>query len=111
MSQKILLLLRTTAPETDRILSEIMHDEALDKIDFNDENYSSPLSQNDTMKIRELFSLLGHYDIDSQIKYVEEFSGSFKILKQQYQDYYQSHHRLYIAFSLMGGIFICVLLI
>lgn len=109
MGEKILLMLNTTSPETEEIITILKEDDRLLKIDFNN-FYSSPLSKKENQMIEEVFKILGRYDINSQVNYINEFIGFFKISKQEYEEYYKNHYKLYAVFGLFSGILICILL-
>ncbi|MGN1202170.1 MAG: hypothetical protein ACI4RF_02660 [Eubacterium sp.] len=111
IGEKILLMLSSTSPETEEIMQELKNDENLKAFDFSLKNENSPLPLEENDKVRLLFSTVGKYDLDCQISYLNQYIGYFKMLKQQYQDYYNSHYKLYIVFGLFIGIFVSVLLI
>lgn len=107
IGNRILLLLKSTMPETNEIIRILKNDSRTAQFDIN----CLPLRDEDNREILNLFSCLGKYDIDSQILIAEEFIGYFRLLKKQYQDYYNQHYRLYIVFGIFGGILVSVLLI
>ena len=109
LGSRILLLLKSTMPETEEIIKLLKSDERLDFFDFSLDLKNSPLLQQDNQKILNLFNSLGMYDIDSQIMIVDEFTGYFKMLNQQYQNYYDKHYKLYIIFGISSGLLLrCV---
>lgn len=110
LGSRILLLLKSTMPETEEIIKLLKSDERLDFFDFSLDLKNSPLSQQDDQKILNLFNSLGMYDIDSQIMIVDEFTGYFKMLNQQYQNYYDKHYKLYIIFGISSGLLLSVIL-
>lgn len=110
LGSRILLLLKSTMPETEEIIKLLKSDERLDFFDFSLDLKNSPLSQQDNQKILNLFNSLGMYDIDSQIMIVDEFTGYFKMLNQQYQNYYDKHYKLYIIFGISSGLLLSVIL-
>lgn len=111
IAEKMQLMLSSTSPETEEIMNELKTDERLKNFDFEllDENCPLSPSENDRSKL--LFSTVGKYDIDSQLSYINQYIGYFKMLKQEYQDYYNSHYKLYLVFGLFSGVLISVLLI
>lgn len=111
IGEKILLMLSSTSPETEEIMRELKHDERLKSFDFTLCNENSPLPPEENDRSRLLFNTVGKYDLDCQISYINQYLGYFKMLRQQYQDYYNSHYKLYLVFGLFTGIFIAVLLI
>ena len=110
LGSRILLLLKSTMPETEEIIKLLKSDERLDFFDFSLDLKNSPLLQQDNKKILNLFNSLGMYDIDSQIMIVDEFTGYFKMLNQQYQNYYDKHYKLYIIFGISSGLLLSVIL-
>ena len=110
LGSRILLLLKSTMPETEEIIKLLKSDERLDFFDFSLDLKNSPLLQQDNQKILNLFNSLGMYDIDSQIMFVDEFTGYFKMLNQQYQNYYDKHYKLYIIFGISSGLLLSVIL-
>ena len=110
LGSRILLLLKSTMPETEEIIKLLKSDERLDFFDFRIDLKNSPLLQQDNQKILNLFNSLGMYDIDSQIMIVDEFTGYFKMLNQQYQNYYDKHYKLYIIFGISSGLLLSVIL-
>ena len=109
LGSRILLLLKSTMPETEEIIKLLKSDERLDFFDFSLDLKNSPLLQQDNQKILNLFNSLGMYDIDSQIMIVDEFTGYFKMLNQQYQNYYDKHYKLYIIFGISSGLLLSVI--
>ena len=110
LGSRILLLLKSTMPETEEIIKLLKSDERLDFFDFSLDLKNSPLLQQDNQKILNLFNSLGMYDIDSQIMIIDEFTGYFKMLNQQYQNYYDKHYKLYIIFGISSGLLLSVIL-
>lgn len=110
LGNRIFLLLKSTMPETEEIIRLLKKDERLNFFDFSLELKNSPLSQQDNQKIINLFNSIGMYDIDSQIMIVDEFTGYFKMLNKQYQDYYDKHYKLYIIFGISSGLLLSVIL-
>ena len=107
IGEKILLMLVSTSPDTQFMLSEIESDKYLKNFDIN----SSCLKNEEKQKAYYIFDVLGKYDIDSQINSIKQTVGYFKQLREQYQSYYNSHYKLYLVFGLFGGILFSVLLI
>lgn len=63
LGSRILLLLKSTMPETEEIIKLLKSDERLDFFDFSLDLKNSPLLQQDNQKILNLFNSLGMYDI------------------------------------------------
>lgn len=110
LGSRISLLLKSTMPETEEIIKQLKNDKRLDFFDFNLDLKDSPLLQQDNQKIINLFNSIGMYDVDSQLMIVDEFTGYFKMLNKQYQDYYDKHYKLYIIFGISSGLLLSVIL-
>lgn len=107
---KTAVLLKSVSADTQSIKNSLINDSRLTDFDFSLEEKTSPLNECENEKVREFFSSIGKYDLDSQLKIIEEFTGNFKMLKEQYQSHYDSHKKLYIAVSLLFGVLAAVLL-
>ena len=111
IGERILLMLESTSPETDVIIRELENDERLKNFDLTLNGSSSPLPSKENERSKTLLSTLGKYELEAQINYINQYLGYFKMLRQQYQDYYNSHYKLYLAFGLFSGVLVSVLLI
>lgn len=111
IAQKMQLMLSSTSPETEEIMNELKSDERLKGFDFELLNENCPLSPAENDRTKLLFNTVGKYDLDCQLSYIGQYIGFFKMLKQEYQNYYNSHYKLYLVFGLFSGVFISVLLI
>ncbi|MCH5320382.1 MAG: hypothetical protein J1E36_01370 [Eubacterium sp.] len=111
IGEKILLMLGSTSPETEVIMRELENDERLKNFDLSLNSSSSPLPSKENDRSKMLLSTVGKYDLDAQINYINQYLGYFKMLRQQYQDYYNTHYKLYLAFGLFSGVLVSVLLI
>lgn len=111
MGSRILILLKSTMPETDEIMRILKNDEALAKFDFTSDDTKNRLNPEDRGKVTNLFNSIGRYDIESQIYITEEFTEYFKLKKEQYQEYYNEHYRLYLVFGVFSGVIAAVLLV
>ena len=111
IGEKILMMLCSTSPETEAIMADLKADPRLKHFDFTLKNENSPLPPEENDRSRLLFNTVGKYDVDCQISYINQYLGYFKMLRKQYQDYYNKHHKLYIVFGLFSGVLVSVLLI
>lgn len=111
IGEKILMMLSSTSPETEAIMEDLKADPRLKHFDFTLKNENSPLPPEENDRSRLLFNTVGKYDVDCQISYINQYLGYFKMLRKQYQDYYNKHHKLYIVFGLFSGVLVSVLLI
>lgn len=110
IAQKISILLNSITAETEVILRELKSDERLKNFDFELSDEKSPLGAAENELVRNLFSSIGKYDLESQLKLIDEFTGTFKMLREEYQSHYDSHRKLYIASGLLSGVLIAVLI-
>ena len=92
-------------------MADLKADPRLKHFDFTLKNENSPLPPEENDRSRLLFNTVGKYDVDCQISYINQYLGYFKMLRKQYQDYYNKHHKLYIVFGLFSGVLVSVLLI
>lgn len=111
IGEKILMMLSSTSPETEAIMADLRADPRLKNFDFSLKNENSPLPPEENDRSRLLFNTVGKYDVDCQISYINQYLGYFKMLRKQYQDYYNKHRKLYIVFGLFSGVLVSVLLI
>lgn len=110
IGSRVLLLLKSTMPETEEIINQLKRDERLKDFDFTLEFKNSPLPPQENQRITAFFGAIGMYDIDSQIMIADEFTGYFKMLNKQYQEYYDKHYKLYIVFGIASGLLLSVIL-
>lgn len=110
IAEKVSIMLRSVSAETNQIMIELANDDRLKKFDFELDVNKSPLNESENEKVKNLFNSIGKYDLDTQLKLIDEFMGNFKMLKEEYKSYYDSHKKLYIASSLLSGILVAVLL-
>lgn len=110
IGNRILLMLKSTVPETEEIIRQLKRDQMLEDFDFTLKFKSTPLSKRDNQKVADFFNAIGMYDIDTQIMLAAEFTGYFKMLNKQYRDYYDRHYKLYIVFGIASGLLLSVIL-
>ncbi len=111
LAQRIILLLKNTAPDTDVIMSKLQSEPRLEKYDLYNIDSYSPLEKKETANISELFEVIGKYDAETQIKYLEEYSAHFEELKKQYAENFNMRKGLYMSFSVSAGIIVSLMLI
>ena len=102
LGSKVMVLLKTTNPETEKIFDLLNNSEKLKDIDLNNIISSSPLKREENEKI---------YDSQTQINEANEFCETFRILKDYYQQYYTAHYKIIYALGLGIGCLIAILLI
>lgn len=111
MSEYIMLMLESTIPDTREIIYHLQSEERLSKYDFYNLTKSSPLNEKQNQRIDNMISVLGKYDAQTQIKYIEEFLKYFTVQKEQYQRHFDNHSRLYYTLSISAGLLTSLLLI
>lgn len=111
IGKRISLLMTSTLPETEEIMTILKTDSRLKNFDFNLKKAFIPLEIADKERVLNFFADIGLYNSEDTKRIADEFSGYFGILKEQYQEYYNSHYRLYIIFGVFIGILVSVLLI
>lgn len=111
LGSKVMVLLKTTNPETEKIFDLLNNSEKLKDIDLNNIISSSPLKREENEKIYDYINSIGKYDSQTQINEASEFSETFRILKDYYQQYYTAHYKIIYALGLGIGCLIAILLI
>lgn len=111
LGSKVMVLLKTTNPETEKIFDLLNNSEKLKDIDLNNIISSSPLKREENEKIYDYINSIGKYDSQTQINESNEFCETFRILKDYYQQYYTAHYKIIYALSLGIGCLIAILLI
>ena len=104
LGSKVMVLLKTTNPETEKIFDLLNNSEKLKDIDLNNIISSSPLKREENEKIYDYINSIGKYEAN-------EFCETFRILKDYYQQYYTAHYKIIYALSLGIGCLIAILLI
>ena len=107
LGSKVMILLKTTNPETEKIFDLLNNSEKLKDIDLNNIISSSPLKREENEKIYDYINSIGKYDSQTQINGANEFCETFRILK----DYYTAHYKIIYALGLGIGCLIAILLI
>ena len=111
LGSKVMVLLKTTNPETEKIFDLLNNSEKLKDIDLNNIISSSPLKREENEKIYDYINSIGKYDSQTQITEANEFCETFRILKDYYQQYYTAHYKIIYALGLGIGCLIAILLI
>ena len=113
LGSKVMVLLKTTNPETEKIFDLLNNSEKLKDIDLNNRKMLSPWQQNgeENEKIYDYINSIGKYDSQTQINEANEFCETFRILKDYYQQYYTTHYKIIYALGLGIGCLIAILLI
>lgn len=115
LGERIILLLGSTVPDTQTLYRKLGEEPRLEKYaqkcDISEIYTASPLPERENGQTKELLSVVGRYDAQTQIEYAREFTGYYKDLKKQYREHYRTHAKLYIAVSISVGAVTALLLI
>ena len=76
VAQKISIMLNSFAADTETILNNLKNDDKLKNFDFELSDEKSPLGKDENEKVRNLFHSIGKYDLETQLKLIEEFTGN-----------------------------------
>lgn len=102
-SRKIIDRLRK---ETSLSRLGFLNDIDLEKIDIK-----TGLEPKDDEKVNMLFKSLGSTDVQSMLKIINSFKESISVSLSRYSDYSKSHSRLFVAFGILGGLAVSIVLI
>ena len=72
---------------------------------------STCLNESDNERTVLLFKMLGSTDVPSMMKCIEEYKASMELSACKYDEYCKSHAKLFVAFGLLGGLLLTVLII
>lgn len=111
LGSKVMVLLNTTLPETEKIFALLNNCEKLKNIELNDIYSSSPLKKDENDKISDYLSSIGKFDTQTQINKAFEFCETFRLLKEDYRQYYSSHCKIIYALGFSVGCITAILLI
>lgn len=91
--------------------SSLSHLAFLNDIDMENIRIKTALDAVDNERINLLFNNFGKTDVQSMLEIIGSFKESMRISKERYDAYYQSHSRLFIAFGVLGGLAVSIMLI
>ncbi len=106
-----------SANESTKIIKRLSDEPSLSHLvflkDFNFENIdiTTELNSVDNERINNLFKNVGKVDIDSMLELLSSFKMNITESNKNYEEYYKTHSRLYIAFGIFGGLVISLVLI
>ena len=106
-----------SADSTKRIVARLASEPSLShltflrELDFENINISTPLNASDNEMINLLFKELGKSDVFSTIALIGSFREGMQISNKKYEEYYASHYKLCIAFGVLGGLAVSVILV
>ena len=111
IGEEILILMNSTIPDTNGVFAILKNSEKLRDLDIFDIAASSPLKSSENEKIKDYIDLVGKCDVDTMIKQSQYFCDYFRLIKNDYQQYYKSHCKIIYAFCISIGIAISILLV
>lgn len=83
----------------------------LNDIDLENIDIKTGLSPADDEKVNSLFKSLGSTDVKSMLKIIDSFKESISASLSGYCDYSRSHSRLFLAFGILGGLAVSIMLV
>ncbi len=92
----------------ERTLSELYF---LKNMDFENITVLTCLDESDNERTALLFKMLGSTDVQSMIKNLEAYKAGMELSARKYDEYCKSHAKLFVAFGVLGGLFLTVLVI
>ena len=106
-----------SASSTEKIISRLAAEPSLShlyflkEIDFENISIKTPLDSSDKEQINLLFKELGKSDVESTVALINSFRESMQLSNKKYEEYYRSHYKLCIAFGVLGGLAVTVILV
>ena len=106
-----------SASSTEKIISRLAAEPSLSHlyflkgIDFENISIKTPLDSSDNEQINLLFKELGKSDVESTVALINSFRESMQLSHKKYEEYYRSHYKLCIAFGVLGGLAVTVILV
>lgn len=103
--------------ESTKIIKRLSNEPSLEHLtflkNFNFENIdiSTELNAIDNERINNLFRNIGEVDINSMLELLSSFKMNMIESNKNYENYYETHSRLYIAFGIFTGLVISLVLI
>ncbi len=117
MADMMAVELSFSADHSRKIIKKLCREESLSRlhflkdIDLENINIKTGLSAADDEKVNMLFKSLGSTDVASMLKIINSFKESISESRKKYEEYRRSHSRLYIAFGILGGLAVSIVLI
>ncbi len=109
--------LNYSVSESSKIIKRLSNEPSLSNLlflkDFNFENIniSTELNDVDNERINSLFKNIGKVDVNSMLELLSTFKINMIESNRNYEEYYKTHSRLYIAYAVFGGIVVSLVLI
>ncbi|MCI6245788.1 MAG: stage III sporulation protein AB [Eubacterium sp.] len=106
-----------SASSTEKIISRLAAEPSLShlyflkEIDFENISIKTPLDSSDNEQINLLFKELGKSDVESTVALINSFRESMQLSHKKYEENYRSHYKLCIAFGVLGGLAVTVILV
>lgn len=117
MAEMMAVELSFSADNSRKIIDKLKKERSLSKlaflnsIDLENIDIKTGLDPADDEKVNMLFKNFGSTDVQSMLKLIDSFKESMSLRLSAYTDYKRSHSRLYVAFGVLGGIAVSIVLI
>lgn len=117
MADMMAVELSFSADNSRKIINRLRKEKSLSRLSFlNDidlENIDikTGLEPGDDEKVNMLFKSLGSTDVQSMLKIIDSFKESISASLEGYKEYSNSHSRLFMAFGILGGLAVSIVLI
>lgn len=103
--------------ETGKIIKRLSNEPTLSHLTFlqnislENIDIKTELDKEDNERINFLFKNIGKTDSASMLNLIEAFKQNMLVSRKNYEDYYKSHSKLYIAFGMFGSLAVTLVLI
>ena len=83
----------------------------LKNMDFENIAVSTCLDESDNERTALLFKMLGSTDVPSMMKSIDAYKAGMELSARKYEEYCKSHAKLFVAFGVLSGMLLTVLVI
>ncbi|MDE6659801.1 MAG: hypothetical protein K2K01_06785 [Eubacterium sp.] len=103
--------------ETGKIIKRLSNEPTLSHLTFlqnislENIDIKTELDKEDNERLNFLFKNIGKTDSSSMLNLIEAFKQNMLVSRKNYEDYYKSHSKLYIAFGMFGSLAVTLVLI
>lgn len=117
MADMMAAMLSFSAENSVKIIHSLANETSLSKltflknIDFENISVSTCLDDCDNERTALLLKMLGNTDVNTMLNNIEAYKSCMEMSVQRYNDYYKNHAKLFVAFGIMGGMLITILVI
>lgn len=117
MADMMSVELSFSADNSRKIINRLRKEKSLSKlgflndIDLENIDIKTGLDPADDEKVNMLFRNLGSTDVSSMLRIINSFKESISASLKGYTEYSRSHSRLFVAFGILGGLAVSIVLI